>query len=478
VKHSIFVLSAGLVFSGFLFFISSCSKINEATELGSDLIPAVDNITTFDTTLEVEAYNDLFTILNDSTRSSINSRHFLGEITNDPLFGKTTATIFTDFKPQSFPFRFPAAKDSLYIDSVVVVLSYKGTYGDTTAPHNINIFNIDPSVSFRYDSSYLLRQRPFATQGQLLGTRNGVIPATLDDSLFLFNESANNQLRIKLDNNFGEQLLKTDTVKYNTDSAFKAVFKGLEFNAAGGNSLMSFQLTDSNSKLAIYYRYTKNGQDDTTVTYFRPSQASASANYIERDYSASQLNTYLGGTTPDDLVFLQNTPGSFATIKIPALGGLNNRIIHRAELIVEQVYDPSDAIFTPPQFLYLDAFDSEKNYFKTIPFDVTFDPNSGQLNYQLFGMMGDAEFDGSGNPINIWRFNLSRYVQNVVTDVEKSHDLRLYAPYLTYNRYNFNGAPTEILLPVNSQYAAGRVRVGGGNHPTQKMRLRIIYSKI
>ena len=241
---------------------------------------------------------------------------------------------------------------------------------------------------------------------------------------------------------------------------------------------MGFLLTDSNSKLAIYYRYTKNGQDDTTVTYFRPNSFSASANHIERDRSGSQIESYLGGTTPDELVFLQNTPGSFATLKIPALAGLNNRIIHRAELIVEEVYDPSDAIFTPPQFLYLDAFDSAKNYFKTIPFDVTFDPNSGQLNYQVFGMQGKAEFDGSGNPIRIWKFNLSRYVQNVVTDVEKSYDLRLYAPYLTYNRYTFNGVPTELLLPVNSQYAAGRVRVGGGNHPTQKMRLRIIYSKI
>lgn len=31
----------------------SCTKINEATELGDDLIPAVDNVNTFDTTLTV-----------------------------------------------------------------------------------------------------------------------------------------------------------------------------------------------------------------------------------------------------------------------------------------------------------------------------------------------------------------------------------------------------------------------------------------
>lgn len=445
--------------------------------MGGDLIPAVDNITTFDTSLTVEAYNELFSLMADSARSGLGNQHFFGQIKNDPLFGKTKATVFADFIPGTFPFRFPV-NDSLFIDSVVVVLSFRSTYGDSTSPHTINVFKIDPSVKFKGDSAYLLRERPFAMQGQLVGTRNNVVPSTLDDSVKNRFEAASNQIRIKLDNAFGNQLLKADTLKLNTDSAFKTIYKGLEFEATGGNSLLGVQLTDSNSKLAIYYRYTKAGVKDTTVTYFRPGVQSANANFIERDYTGSQLNTYLGGSAPDNLVFLQNTPGTFATLKIPALGNLSNRIVHRAELIVEQVYDPSDNIFTPPQFLYLDANDTVKKYFKTIPFDVTFDPNSGQLNFQSFGMIGKAAVDGSGNPIRIWKFNLSRYIQHVVNKTEGAFDLRLYAPFLTYNRYNFNGTVTELLLPVNNQYAVGRVRVGGGNHATQKMRLRIVYSKI
>ena len=42
--------------------------------------------------------------------------------------------------------------------------------------------------------------------------------------------------------------------------------------------------------------------------------------------------------------------------KYPTLAGLSNRVVHRAELIVEQVYDISDTIF-PPTNLYLDAYD-------------------------------------------------------------------------------------------------------------------------
>jgi hypothetical protein len=37
---------------------SACRKINEATELGGGLIPPVDNITTFDTSITIQAFND------------------------------------------------------------------------------------------------------------------------------------------------------------------------------------------------------------------------------------------------------------------------------------------------------------------------------------------------------------------------------------------------------------------------------------
>ena len=48
----------------------------------------------------------------------------LGNISNDPLFGKTNAKMFLELKPESYPWSFSEVynKDSLYIDSVVLVL--------------------------------------------------------------------------------------------------------------------------------------------------------------------------------------------------------------------------------------------------------------------------------------------------------------------------------------------------------------------
>jgi hypothetical protein len=67
VKHKNLALTLGALIVGILISLISCRKINEATTLGGGLIPIVDNIYTFDTTLEVQAFNDTFSIATDTT---------------------------------------------------------------------------------------------------------------------------------------------------------------------------------------------------------------------------------------------------------------------------------------------------------------------------------------------------------------------------------------------------------------------------
>src|SRR6185503_771737 len=110
-KNRQLVLTLGSLFTATLILFISCKKINEATELGGDLIPPVDNISTFDTLLTVEAYNDLFTLggpvsdtlKEDSTLSDYRYEQFLGLISSDPFFGQTDAQMYFELKPLSFP---------------------------------------------------------------------------------------------------------------------------------------------------------------------------------------------------------------------------------------------------------------------------------------------------------------------------------------------------------------------------------------
>ncbi len=479
-KNRFFLNLAG-AFLTTVILLSACKKINESTELGSGLIPAVDNINTFDTSLQVDAYNELFSILNDSTRLINTDHHFMGIINTDPLFGKTTASLFLEFKPATYPFVYPNKKDSLYLDSVVIVLSYRGSYGDTNTLQKVNVYQMNQSNKFSRDSTYMIRENKF-TYTNLLGSKT-YAPKDLDDSVFLLKEKSRNQLRIKLNNSFGQSLLNLDSATtLKSDSAFRAFNKGFAIipdNAFGGKALSAFNLNDTNTKLVLYYKMDKGGIRDTVSTTFRFTLSSANANFIQRDYSGTPILSYQGGSSPDNFVFIQSTPGSYANLRIPALNLLSKRVIHRAELIMEQVYDPSDKLYTNPDVLFVDAYDTAKKRHRTIPFDFQLD-NSGTPNYDAFGMLSKNSVDPLGNSIKVWKFNLTRYVQNINTGKEKNYSLRLTAPFFLVDllRDATSGIDYDSFIYANPDIAKGRVRLGGGNHATQKMRLRIIYSKL
>ncbi len=94
--------------------------------------------------------------------------------------------------------------------------------------------------------------------------------------------------------------------------------------------------------------------------------------------------------------------------------------------------------------------------------------------------------DPSGNNIKSWRFNLTRYVQHVVNDTEPVYDFRLFAPFYVSEQYRPGSAGSSSVLsgnvPINAAAGKGRVRLAGNTGPgdtnPQKMRLRIVYSKI
>ena len=179
-KHKHLALTLGAIFTSTLILFISCKKINESTTLGGDLIPVVDNITTFDTILTVEAYNDTFSVVTDTTKYNTSYTHYLGHIENDPFFGKTDAKLFLELLPPSAKYTFINRPDSLTIDSVVLVLDYVETYGDTLAPQTINVYEIPQSSNFG-DTSFTIRESNYE-KGGLLGSKV-VEPTLLNDSI-------------------------------------------------------------------------------------------------------------------------------------------------------------------------------------------------------------------------------------------------------------------------------------------------------
>jgi hypothetical protein len=168
-----------------------------------------------------------------------------------------------------------------------------------------------------------------------------------------------------------------------------------------------------------------------------------------------------------------------------------NRIIHRADLIVQQIPDnpTTDKDFSAPNFLYVDLKDTTTtDQWKPIYTDlnpgspyypdtrvsgVPYYPESGvDLSY-FNGYAKDAT-DKFGNAIKYYNINITRYIQQLVTKHTPNYTLRLWAPAFLY----YPQMADATYIGYNNSLARGRVKVGSGTNANYKMVLRIIYSNL
>ena len=464
-----------------LLFSIGCTKVKN-TDIGADLLPAIDNVNTFDTTLSVSVEN-YFTpdsLLPKMTRTYTGAigEFVLGHLANDPMFGSTTASIFYELKPSEYPFTYQNVRDSLYLDSIVLSLKWKYTFGDTNGVQKIDVYKVNQFI--RPDSAYPITSS--ATYDELMSSVT-FSPSSLDDSLNLRTYKTNNILRIPLSNSFGKILLSWDTISLKSplknDSLFREYYKGFalvpqKLNSA--NALMTFDMDDTTTNLRIYYQYVKNGKRDTTYKTFTFNnlKTGGAINQISRKYEGSEAASYINKKQRDSLVYIQTAPGTYASIKIPAIDQFKkskgNVIVHLAELSMQEVVTPSRRadIFTPPPYLYLEAFDSTNNYY--IPF-VSDGFNAGTFDPPTFGGMKKLTVDPFGNIVSRYEMNITRYLQGIITRNSPNLAFRLTAPYNVYYK--------DLNASFNLNHLCrGGVTLGGGSHPTQRMKLRVVYSKL
>lgn len=480
----------------FFIIITGCSKL-DTTDIGSDLLPAVDNINTFDTLLTINTTQGVFTT--DSTKVASTDDQVFGKISNDPLFGTTTAAIYAQFKPTFFPYFFGNAKDTILgFDSVVLCLSYKGFWGDSTLPVQLQVKEVAQGAGGLWDSIYINKTVNYAPPtGNVLGNAQIDVRGLADYNNIYTNhkDSVKSQIRINLSASTFANLLYTSdsataTSSFRSDSLFKLFNNGLAIFVTGGNGLLYTNLTDTSTRLEVHFRRKNGGAPDTTFSSLKVSTTlgssitpSATVDNIVRNRAAQVSNPAPGE------IYLQATPGTYANLSIPALSTLSNRIIHRAEIIVEQIPNNPvlDGYLSAPTYLYLDLKDTgTTDKWKPVYYDLnpsfTYDPDyktsyfypsSTGLDFGYFGGFARDKTDVFGNPIKYYNINITRHIQQVVTRHIPNYTFRLFAPYeLIYPQH------AADVIPFNNRLAWGRVKVGGGNNANYKMRMRIVYSKI
>lgn len=476
-RFKIFVLF--FVFAALIF---SCTKII-TTDIGSGLIPPVDGVNTKDTVLDVVSKNAGY----DTVGVGISDDHVLGFV-NDPVFGTTKASVNFQIAPTVSPFYLGIPKDSVVLDSVVLCLSYHSAWGDTlsSSPLKLHVYSMDPEELFNANLTYS-NNTTFEHAQELteFGTAKVVDISTLNDvdSTVFNKEETTNQLRIRLNKSFGQQLINYDSATvYQSDSTFYNSLRGLIVEPEeNGNALMEINLLDTATHLSLYY-HTLDGKDTLTRRFSPNSLTSASSNTILRDYQGTQIPSYVSSSNAnDDLIFMQTSPGTYANLDISSLKGMPNVIVHRAEVLMYQVPDlngnSADAILTPPNlFIAAHMQDSVRRF--AIPYDIIF--NGTITNLTQFGVAPKSQTDpNTGRTTSFYSFDVSRYVQGVITRRDTLFNLVLYAPY---NQYIYPNDSTIYAVPIASpslnNVAIGRIRLGGGSNQQYKMRLHIVYSPV
>jgi hypothetical protein len=494
-----------------LLLLTACTKI-ETTTLGSELIPVVDNVNTFDTTLSVIANTY---VGEEEYRLNGANPHVVGGISQDPVFGSSKATMFFQMKPSAYPFTF-ATWDSLQgagvgFDSAVLILDYISYYGDSNLPTNLKLF--EAATAIHRDTAikpyYNLDATGLAPDRSVLWGSTTVSANKFKDSIAIKRGDSTigkvaNQLRIRLNDELARALF-FDTASLKSDSLFQIKYHGFALEAdANANTLFYFVLNGGVSKLEFYYRKNpKSNPKDITSSSFSLTASSGHAVKYETNRNGSEVASAL---IPDpvngqDDVYVQTSPGISVKIKIPGLSSfkLQNRLINRAELRITQLPNAQGQL-TPPKALYLDLIDttSSTRVYKGIPYDLSplgnyycFPPTG--INFSYFG--GVTQIDTTdGKKWAVYKFNISRYIQSVVTRNEPIYDLRLSAPFYMFyeNCSNSSGLTPPQVFPftVNTSSTSsniinpigrGRMKLAGGTKdvsPEVRMQLRIIYTTL
>lgn len=444
--------------------LGSCKK---DSNLGLNVQPGADllNVKVSDTTT-------LYTwvLKEDSLRTSGGLSNYVLGTYWDPLFGKTNASVYTQFvlpgADVNIDFDPSHTVKNLYCDSIVMTLSYGKTYyGDTTVPQTIKVYRMNDQivVNKNYNSDTAVRVYPVP-----IGVKT--FTPTPNTPSILKGRPVGTHVRVTMDRSFGQMILdQSGQQALASDANFVTFIPGFFIHAEntritpGQGAMLYMPMTDTLTKLTLYYKNLNTPfPGDTTLSFsFEVNANAARFAHFDHDYTSADNSllaelsaaSHASTLTPpnEPLVFVSSLSGTKVKLDFPYL---NNWIktgpiaVSKAEVNIKVApspvtYSTSSATYPPCQKLALVNIDS-------LGHEVIMIDNLEGVDY--FGGTIDASN-------SVYTFNIARYVQQVLTGKQKNRGLYLVA--------------------TGSAVAANRSILGGGtNTAGYKMFLRLAYNKL
>lgn len=417
----------------------SCKK-KTPEDIGLPILPGGDLLNaSFTDTVTLVTH----TVLDDSLRTDESTPLLLGNA-NDPIFGVTKASIYTQFVLSKAN---PVFGTNPILDSAVfsVVYSSGQHYGPLTA-QKFKVYEVSEML-YKDSVYYSNRMKGYSTE---LGS--AYITPNVTDSMTVDSLRYPPHLRIRLDHDFFQEFLTgKDPSFYSGNSVFQNEFKGLYIASSTGTpvgqgSILYMDMTHTYTRITLFYH---NTTDTTSYFFGIPSTTCARFSHFEHNYSgASEITMQLNSSADiqKDKVFVQPMGGVRTKVTMPFLMDLFKEgkvVINKAELIMS--VDPTTDTVNYPAHPKLVATIADSKLGPVVMPDY---------------FEGATYFGGDYNSsTKEYRFNIARYIQQVLSGKRENQGLYIIA----------NNRPTT----------ANRVQlVGGSASLPYHMRLKITYTPL
>ena len=218
-------------FNHLIFLIICLFSCSEPSIIGLEVQPETEKIIINSTS------SNLIDFKNESEESLINniSISLLGEL-EDTYFLKNKASFITQIL---LPESNLTLEENLTVDSVVLLYNYSDFYGDLDDISSINVRKIEQNIYS--DTTYYSNDFSYNDFLQL---------PNIAEDYYVSSDSLNPIVRIKINNDIGQQILELGNTILSNKNDFLENFKGLFVSAQAQNTILYLNPSATNSKFS------------------------------------------------------------------------------------------------------------------------------------------------------------------------------------------------------------------------------------
>ena len=415
---------------GFFIVLASCT--DEPDLIGLKQLQNEKLGIGFSDTTTIVAYS----VFDDSLRTDNYPVSLLGTF-NDPIFGTTSASIFTQVRLSTLSPNFTGAS----LDSLVLYLPYSGSYqAETMGDLQVKVYEVNQQM---YIDSVYYSDRVLSYKPTILADTTFTPKPT--DSVTINGVKYPPMLQIKLSAILGNTLLSS--VSLTDNDAFTSFFKGLFIKALplststdNKGSILYFNLLSSLAKMTLYYtKATVSSKYDFIIN----DKAAKYTNFNHYNYNGSnstlsatndfknQLGVDIAPNTSlgQQKLYLQSMGGVKVSLKFPYLRELakNQKLIVNEAVLVIKNADVDNKNTPPSSLTILKNLADGKTAF-------------------LPDIFEGALFFGGTYSNGEYRMRITRYFQNMLntTDVDYGLVMLIDSRRTTANRFVFTGTDKTL----------------------------------